>query len=825
MSKSIVLLVALLLAPATAALAQSTTVRGVLADSITHQGEPYATVRVFKEGEMEKPVAMSLTDANGVFSQTVTGKGNYVVSFSSVGRKEIIRKLSLNGESALNLDSLWVQDDAQTLGNVEIVARKPLVKMETDKMSYDVQADAEVQSMTVLDMLRKVPMVTVDGQDNITVNGSGSFKVLVDNKPSPMFNTNTAQIFKAMPASMVKKIEVLTNPGAKYDAEGVGGVLNLVLNKETSGSDMDGYNGNISASAGNMHNYMGSVYVNGQQGKWSYSASVMAANRQNNDMTTETERLQQTAAGEQRILSLGDADNHHHFVNANVGLGYEIDSMSSVNMNIGFNDFVQKTYSTGNTTFSGGAWDPAFGYSERGYNRDNYTSINGEMDYQRFFNKERTHSLTLSYQIATSPTKNESTNYYTADSTAMLFLPTDRHSNSRPRSTEHTFHLDYTLPLGSMHTLNFGNKYIRRINKSDSKYYDLQDGEAVLNEDNSVNYKNTQDILAAYAEYVGNYGNFSTKEGLRYEHTWEKVDFIQGAGENFKRNYGVLVPSASMSYNLSQQTNLGVNYTMRIVRPGIWALNPYVDRSATTSITYGNPSLKTEKSHYVSLVFNTFTPKFSFNLTIGQNFCNNQIGQYSFMDGNIMNTTYGNIIKNRWTNITSFINWMPTLTTRLMLSGGVDYGDIRSDELGEHNHGWQANVYAGLEQTLPLKVKLSLGTWNTTRNLSLQGNDGSAMGFGFVSVNRDFCKERLNISLRGTTAWGGDLRIKTAQTGADFSNRTRISIPMQEIDLIVTWKFGNQKKYFRQHQSRKQNDFDDKQKSGTSGSPMGQMGI
>ena len=142
-------------------------------------------------------------------------------------------------------DSLWKDVD---LNAVTVVASKPLVKMETDKMTYNVQQDADAKASTVLDMLRKVPMVTVDGQDNITVNGSSSFKVYVDGKPNPMFSANPSQIFKAMPATMVKNIEVITNPGAKYDAEGTGGVLNIVLNKQAvnggGGSDLsNGYNG------------------------------------------------------------------------------------------------------------------------------------------------------------------------------------------------------------------------------------------------------------------------------------------------------------------------------------------------------------------------------------------------------------------------------------------------------------------------------------------------------------------------------------------------------------------------------------------------------
>lgn len=144
----------------------------------------------------------------------------------------------------------WSKD----LDGVTVTRMRRNVKADVDKISYDVKNDADAKASTVLDMLRKVPMVTVDGEDNITVNGSSSFKVYVDGKPNMMMSSAPSQVFKAMPASMVKSIEVVTNPGAKYDAEGGAGVLNIIMNKEmaaTMGGTMDGYNGNVRAQAGN----------------------------------------------------------------------------------------------------------------------------------------------------------------------------------------------------------------------------------------------------------------------------------------------------------------------------------------------------------------------------------------------------------------------------------------------------------------------------------------------------------------------------------------------------------------------------------------------
>ena len=156
---------------------QTTTVKGVLMDKGLNESEPYATVRIFKQGKTDKPVAMFLTDAEGRFKQDVKGEGTFDLVVSSIGKAELKKSIVLGKENVLDLDTLYILENASTLKGVEIVAQKPLVKMEVDKMSYDVSEDADAKASTVLDMLRKVPMVTVDGQDNISVNGSSSFKV------------------------------------------------------------------------------------------------------------------------------------------------------------------------------------------------------------------------------------------------------------------------------------------------------------------------------------------------------------------------------------------------------------------------------------------------------------------------------------------------------------------------------------------------------------------------------------------------------------------------------------------------------------------------
>ena len=307
-----------------------TTVKGLLMDETLGENEPFATVRVFKAGKSEKPVAMFLTDENGQFSQEIKGKGQFDIVFSSIGKEDLRKTVALEGKGILNLDTLYIKENATMLKGVEIVAQKPLVKMEVDKMSYNVAEDEDSKSNTVLDMLRKVPMVTVDGQDNITVNGSSSFKVYVDGMPNVMFSSNPSMVFKSMPATAVKSIEVVTNPGAKYDAEGAAGVLNIIMNKQdpNAAQSMNGFNGTVRASAGTKQ-LGGSVFINGQQGKLTYSANVMTS--YNKPGTTETELEQLQDNGNSQLMN-STSNVKTPFTMGSLTLGYQIDSMSVLNL-------------------------------------------------------------------------------------------------------------------------------------------------------------------------------------------------------------------------------------------------------------------------------------------------------------------------------------------------------------------------------------------------------------------------------------------------------------------------------------------------------------
>ena len=805
------ILVTMMLTISAVVMAQKTTVTGVLMDKTLNEGEPFATVRVFKADKQDKPVAMFLTDENGKFSQQLKGKGRFDMVFSSVGKEELRQTIELGKETYVDLGTIYIKDSETMLKGVEIVAQKPLVKMEVDKMSYNVAEDEDSKTYTVLDMLRKVPKVTVDGQDNISVNGSSSFKVYVDGLPNVMFSSNPSMVFKSMPASAVKSIEVVTNPGAKYDAEGAAGILNIVMNKQGgpqggAAPSMNGYNGTIRATAGNRQ-LGGSAFVSGQQGKLSYSANLMTSYNTPGNTTTEMEQTQEN--GSSQILT-SENDIKTPFTMGSLTLGYQIDSMSVLNATASVNSMSIKTNGTSSTTLSSPYSSAPFTYGSTTDMKNSRTSFSGSLDYQCFFNKERTQSLAFTYQLEYSPATTKMTNNF-GTSSEYIDL-TNRYSDNKDKTTNHIFQLDYTMPVGMGQSLALGSKLQLHDATSDSKYY-LKD---VYDPSSSSEYEYKNKILAGYGEYTGKWNQFSGKAGLRYEYTWQDVEYHLGNGDDFKTSYGSLVPSASVQYNLSTGSNLGLIYNMRISRPGISYLNPYIDKTNPIALTYGNPDLDVEKAHNMSIVYNMFTSKLMLNLDLHHNFTDNGISQYSFYDdNNILNTTYGNVVKSHQTGMNAYVNYLLAKNTRLFMNGGVNYMDLKSDALGQNNSGWTANIMAGLQQTLPWDLKLSAFAIASTKSYTLQGWSG---GFNLLtaSISKSLLNDKLNLSISGLTGLndGGSIMIESNSRGKDFSSHNKVKVPIYGFSFTVSYTFGNSKMAAKQRVSRVKDDFIEQQSQG-----------
>ena len=567
-------------------------IHGIVADSISRQGEPYATVSIFKKEAPDNAIKKEapdnaikkvLTNKNGNFNIQLKEAGKYIINIASMGRTTITRNVELTPKSATNnLGTLLISDNSKELKGVEVVAQKPLIKSDIDKITYNMEDDPEAKSNQVIDMLRKVPLVTVDGQDNIKVNNSSSFKVYVNGKPNNMMSKNPTEVLKSMPASSIKRIEVITNPGPKYDAEGVTGILNII----TIGQTMKGYTATLSGNVSNTYQST-SLFTTVQQGKLTLSGNFYLSHYKSRPTRSGNTNFS-TGDITDASTNLETYQNQHNMNNgqsASLEASYEIDTLRLITASVslwpgqGHND-----NTIGTSAFSPFDNSNLYHYSYINKFSSHWVYAEMGMNYQRSF-KTKDRLLTLSYQMSTNPSNdNEKNWYYDINATdkwkETVDLLQDMWHKSHQNTLEHTAQIDYTTPFAKYHTLEMGAKMILRNAKSLDDRFDMPTGnsdEAVYDQDNSSHYQYKYYLLAGYLGYGLKYKKLSTRVGLRYEYSHYDMEYLLGKGADFTKHFSNIVPSASIGYQVNDQTNWRLGYNMRIYRPGIWALNPYID--------------------------------------------------------------------------------------------------------------------------------------------------------------------------------------------------------------------------------------------------------
>ena len=709
-----------------------------------------------------------------------------------------MKRIILMTLAFMSAAALQAQEQTSTLADTlalegsAVVAQKTLVKMDVDKITYKVEDDVDAKTSTVLDMLRKVPMVSVDAQDNITVNGSSSFKIYVDGKPNPMLSANPSQILKVMPATAVKHVEVITNPGARYDAEGVGGVINLItgLKREEGKALTEGQYGSVTLQ-GSTKSYGGGLFYSMQKGKWAFSLTGNASNTYVYGAESVTERAQKLAGGDFVTTTSGIADVQTPFYNGSFNLSYEIDSLNLITVGAGYTGANLLTESDFRIETKSPVLEYAYGGS--GLSKTMTNGITANVDYQHSWASHPERSLVVSYQFSGSPTGSDIENRFDGE-----VMP-DRRTEGFTNSSSHIVQTDFSIPIGSKagNVLSAGAKFTARHNTSDQDSFMYTSGDYVYVPETSIVYDFYNNIGALYAEFVGKFGPVDIKAGARYEHTWQNVTYDRTPAMDFSLNYGNLVPNASLQYNISMVQNIGLSYNMRISRPGITYLNPFVDNISDPSVvSYGNPDLRPETGHNIGLTYNYFSPKWILSMSLNQSFVRNGMSAYSFYDkDHVMNTTYGNIVSSSTSGLNAYVMWIPGQKTRVILNGSTGYTDIRSKELDQRNSGWTYTALLGLQQTFPWDLRFSANVIASGRTVTLQGWS-SGMLVGTLGLTKTFLDDRLGVSLSGLShlTGGRGLKIDSVTETKEFVSSAVTSIPIRMISLNLTFSFGKQDK-------------------------------
>ena len=720
---------------------------------------------------------------------------------------------------SLRADSIFKSLELQ---GVEVVKQKSLVKSDIDKITYDIENDPDSKSNTVIEMLRKIPMVTVDGEDNIQVNGSSSFKVYVNNKPNQMMSKSPKEVLKSMPANSIKKIEVITNPGPKYDAEGVGGILNII----THGQGIEGYTATFSGNVSNR-GAGGSAYATVKSGKLTmsgnYNYSYSSSPRSYSGGSRKT--IGNLTDSSSDIENEGWSDGNDRFQYGTLEASYEIDTLRLLTASFDLWGDNYKSYNERSVIATSPLTNnQLYRYNTVGNSKSSYSSVYGSIDYQRSFSVED-RLLTFSYRISTGPDKSDSyTNYQDMQAAEgwedVVQRLKNQHYDNNENTTEQTFQVDYTTPFSKIHTLETGLKYILRNNTSEDDRYEqlaLNSGDYTYDTEHSSHYKHRNDIFAAYLGYGLKLKKFTGKLGMRYEHTLQDVEYKLGRGDDFTKHFNDFVPSASIGYKLAQTSNLRLGYDMRIYRPGIWYLNPYIDDTTPTNIRQGNSYLDSEKNHSLSLRYSNFTPKFNINLTLLYGFTQNSIesvtklipdtqipGLKNPTGKDVLYTTYENIGHVEGTSLTAYINWNATKNTRIYMNNRLSYTDM-NDGGTLRNHGWNLYAYGGAQQTLPKDWRLSFNIYAITPRVTLQGRGSSYSSYS-LSIQKSWLKKRLNLTLSATNFLKKYKYYNSTMDDSYFHSDNWSKSDVQRFSLSISYRIGELKASVRKAERSISND-------------------
>jgi len=686
----------------------------------------------------------------------------------------------------------------QTLDEVVVAQRRKLIKNDIDKLTYDVQHDKTAQTKTTLEILKKIPLVTVDGQENIRVQGSTSFKVYKNGHPDPSLSgQNLKDILKAIPASTIKRIEVITDPGAKYDAEGTTAILNIVMMSNTK---LQGVSGNVNSNIDSHGSVRLGTYLTTKVGKLTTTVNYNYANQ--NKKQTESYRekaYNYVKTGEHtHEYGINSTGATIHF--GNINASYEIDSLNLLTASTNFFGYKANA----NTQNTNERWDKNNQLIYK-FNNDmttpdySYVNLGGRFDYQH-----KTHLdgevLTLSYMLAaTRPHTTFRQTYSNMVNFPVSYTSYDQ--NTRERFTEHTFQIDYVRPFGKHHKIESGTKYILRYNNSTS----LMDYQGTT-PDMESKFKHNAQVAAAYLSYIFTAGKWAARAGLRYEFTRMKASYPDGSNPDYHTNLNDWVPSASLQYKISDGQTLKLSYNTSINRPGIGYLNPAII-STPTAVSFGNANLGSSRNQKLQLEYMLVTSKLTLQLSPYYSFTNNGIGRILYEQNRKDVSTFQNILKSKIFGISSYTAWTPFTGTSFTLNASMRYARITLPTPYIKNSGCGGDIYFNWEQKIPWKLTLttSLGGEYGNRVYDPYAIEGHWFYYNFT-LTRRFFKDKLTVSLSANSPFIKERSSTYRIVQGDYTGYERDVMKPQHFKIGLSWKFGKLRASVKKAERSIQND-------------------
>ena len=620
------------------------TITGQIIDAQTKQKIEYCNVVLlrFRDSSM---AAGTITNKEGKFVLDNITPGFYKLRASYIGYEtrtiDSIRVFPQN----LNIDLGIVALDEKSidLSNVVVVGEKEVIINNLDKKVINVEKDLTTVGGNAVDVVQNIPSVTVDADGNVSYRGNQNIRILIDGKPSELLGLGSGDVLSNIPASQIESVELVTNPSARYDPEGTGGILNIILKKKRDG----GVNGNISLTGGTGDKFNGSLNFNYRISSLNFFASIDSRynNSENNGNSTRQNLLGGTNA---YLNQISDGVFNHFGNNISAGVDYIIDDFNTLTFSSRFRKggFDNTSFVQNKTLNSNQAMTR---YFERDSDNDRrMNALQNTLSYRRTFSNkgaELTADIMLGNFRMNRDEKFEQTNF----DLSMNPMPNPllQKGLSNNNNIQWTIQSNYINPIVDFGRIETGFKISLRNFKSNNDYvnYDYNTNNWISDITRKTNFDFKENIYAVYGIYSNNYEKFQYQIGLRAEQA-DVNGFEKNTAVGFNKNYFSIYPTIHLVQTLPDFQELQLSYSRRVERPNNRILNPYVDRSDSLNLSYGNPELDPEYINSLEFGYSKLFDKTALTSSIFYRHTENAITNYTFIrpDG-VTETTWRNLAK------------------------------------------------------------------------------------------------------------------------------------------------------------------------------------
>jgi len=568
-------------------------IKAVVFDKISNKPVEFATVALYKTKDSVL-ITGAIANEKGAFLLEQLSFGRYFLKINFIGYKQIvIDSIAIKPTiPEIDLGKIKLAQNAEVLKTVEVAADRGDMQIGIDRKVFNVEKSIVSEGGSASDVLQQVPSVNVDMDGNISLRGNGNVTVLIDGKPSGLTGSSRQAILQQIPASSIESIEVITNPSAKYDPDGMSGIINIVMKK----NKISGFNGGVTAGVGTRDKYNGSANISYRNKKM--NAYVNYGYRLNN-RTMDGYSLRKNILSDTTFYLKESSASNRRNTSHNVkgGMEFYLNEKNTIGASLLFNTNIEKNPQNSIYEEFNNDYVFAGGYSRSTIENGNGNNLDYTLDYRKTFDKPK-QELIFSGTYSDSKGKNIS-NYneydYLVKHDALNATPLQQEVKTTDKNNVATLQLDYTHPFKNQTKMELGAKSIIRNIDNDFYSQSFNYSENSLIEDTAINnnFIYNEKIHAVYSTLSGQIKKIAYQLGLRAEQAFTQSELIT-TNEIFKRDYFSLFPSVHLSKKLKKEQELQISYSRRINRPGTRSLNPFKDYSDPYNIRYGNPYLKPE---------------------------------------------------------------------------------------------------------------------------------------------------------------------------------------------------------------------------------------